>query len=617
MNSPSRARIPGRILIACAFVTPLFINVLGAQTAPDSVALEEVVVSATRTPQSLNETSSSVTVLSLRDLDNSQVTQMSSALAQVPGVYVANSGALGSSSSVLIRGAGSHQTLFVVDGVRINDKNSIYQSLLGGSDLSGLGRFEVLRGPQSTLYGSSGLGGVVLIETAGAGTSPISGVVSGTAGSFETYGGAVAAQGAAKGFGYSASVSHLQSDNDRPDNEFDQWSGSTRLEYAFSELFTVGLTYRGYAGDYEDPSSLLSTYPGDVETTSRLVTLYADWHPVEVFSSRLTTAWHESEYDWVDTSGSPFPSDYNTVATRKILDWQNTWSVIPQLELVGGLNHEHLDYDADGATVDDDLAAGYLSATVKPLDNVTVNAGLRYDDYDSVGDATTGRVGAAWFLPASRTTLRSSYGTGFAVPSLSDRFGGAWQPANPDIKPEKSRGWDVGFDQVLPGSKVVVGATYFRNKFSDAIGYDPFSFMSINSDNAESSGVEVSLSARLNDVLQFRGSYTYLDMNDVSNAAWRLNRPRHVADASLTAQATSQWLVGIGSHLTGERSTYGTVGPVDLPGFVTVRVFSHYDVSPSLALKARVENVLDKNYEEVAGYPGLPLAAYGSVEWRF
>ena len=177
MKNLTLSRLAGWSLLASACAaTPLATR---AQAPVEQ--LDAYVVSATRTPQDPKLSSSSITLLPLADLQTAQTVDLRTALAQTPGVAVVSSGATGGQSSVFLRGADSDQTLFVVDGVRMNDRSTAYLNFLSGADLLGLERGEVLRGPQSTLYGSSAMGGVILLETAHGGGQP-AGVAEATAG---------------------------------------------------------------------------------------------------------------------------------------------------------------------------------------------------------------------------------------------------------------------------------------------------------------------------------------------------------------------------------------------------------------------------------------------------
>ena len=213
--------------LSCRLFVPLAVALVAAPCALRAQAEVQVqdqfVVSASRTPQDPAYLPSSVTSLSLPSLGDQQLPDLRTALAETPGVIVVNSGAVGSQSSVFLRGANSDLTLFVVDGVRLNTENISYANFFGGADLAGLDRIEVLLGPQSTLYGSSAMGGVILLETARGSGSP-SGVLSTYAGSFGSFGAEASVAGGAGTVGYSASVSHEQTDNDRPYNRYRNWN---------------------------------------------------------------------------------------------------------------------------------------------------------------------------------------------------------------------------------------------------------------------------------------------------------------------------------------------------------------------------------------------------------
>jgi vitamin B12 transporter len=196
----------------------------------EAVRLDNYVVSASRTPQDLKYTPSSVSVLTPNELAASQIPDLRTALAAEPGVIIVDAGASGGQSSVMMRGANSYQTLFVVDGVRMNDRSTAYQKFLGQADLGGIDRIEVLRGPQSTLYGSSAMGGVITIDTTH-GCGDTSGSLSALAGSFNTLGGAASVQGGTKTLGYSGFVAREVTDNDRANNTSKNWNYATRVEW--------------------------------------------------------------------------------------------------------------------------------------------------------------------------------------------------------------------------------------------------------------------------------------------------------------------------------------------------------------------------------------------------
>ena len=458
MNNLTLSRVAGWSLLASACAaTPVSTR---AQAPVEQ--LDAYVVSATRTPQDPKLSSSSLTLLPLADLQAAQTVDLRTALAQTPGVGVVSSGATGGQSSVFLRGANSYQTLFVVDGVRMNDRATAYLNFLSGADLFGLDRVEVLRGPQSTLYGSSAMGGVILLETAHGGGTP-TGAVEASAGSFSTLGGAIAGKGGDASLGYSGSLARTTTANDRPNNDYKQWSYSTRLESQVAPAWLVGATLRGQQGDYEEPGSRLFASAGQVDADNRLVTAYGQWRPGRDFASRFTVAWHQRDYSFAGAYGRSRSQN-----TREIADWQNTWVATPQVEVVAGANAERSRYTIDRARTGDHSQAGFLSTTMKPLEALVLTGGLRYDNFASAGSATTGRAGVAW-LAADGTKVRATYGTGFEAPGSDDRYGvPQWgQLPSPGLRPEKSRGWDTGLDQTLVDGHVTLSATYFHNRFRD------------------------------------------------------------------------------------------------------------------------------------------------------
>jgi vitamin B12 transporter len=614
MNTRPPALVRSRLLIVWA--AALAAAPLASRAQSGVTALAPLVVSATRTPQDSGSIPSDVAAVSPATLDDAQVPDLRTALSETPGVTVVNSGAAGSQSSVFLRGANSDLTLFVVDGVRLNTGAISYANFFGGADLSGLDRIEVLLGPQSTLYGSSAMGGVILLETARGSGAP-SGTVSAYAGSFGSYGAEAAVSGGSPTADYSASVSRETTDNDRPNNAYRNWNYSTRLEEAPTPWLLAGVTLRGQVGDYEEPGPVpVSGPPGDVATRTDLATAYAEVHSGDQFRSRLTAGWYQDEYTYDD--GDPYDFYYDR-DTRDILDWQNTWEACKAAEIVAGVDDEASYYDSGGLTADHSLAE-YLSTTLKPISQIELTAGLRHDHFDTAGGATTWRTGLA-YLPAKGTKLRATYGTGFNAPTPSDRYG---EPPyilpNPAVQPERSRGWDAGIDQTLFSGGLTLSGTVFANRFTDLLEYEianPVTYAGeeVNVDRASTSGAEFEAGGRIGSVT-LRAGYTYLQALDDTGDVRLIRRPRHTFDGGAEDRIGRQWLLGAGVHLVADRLD-GAYTPAPLGGYTTARLIAQFEARRGLYLRIRLENALNRTYQEVAGYPALPRAVYGSVEQRF
>lgn len=605
------------------------------QQQPDTVELEAYVVSASRTEQNIKLTPSSVTSIALSNMENLQIPDLRTALQTIPGVNVSETGgATGSQSAIYIRGASKNHTLFLVDGIRMNaeDWTSDYNNFLGASGLAGLERVEILRGPQSTLYGSAALGGVISLETA-RGRGPAHGMIAVEGGSFASIGGVAAVAGSApiatgfsaqpQSLSYSASLSASYTENDRDNNDFRQFSGSTRIEYKLADSITAGFTYRGLKSRYEEPGPVYS--PGDagiLDLDVNIATVYAAWNPIDSFDTRLTYGWVQNIYDW----DSSYPSLAHS--TRNVLDWQNTWQAIEQLQIVGGVNVEWSRYTSGGETESDRLVSAYVNAVANPVKNLELTAGVRVDDYNTFDTRATWRAGAAYRIEKTNTTLRATYGTGFNAPAPQYVRGGGWYSASADLNPEKSKGWDIGFEQDVWGDRITFGGAFFRNDFDNKfVAYpDGYLYKYTNIPSATTKGVEAYVYARPFVRMGVQIAYTYLDTHD-SGGARLIRMPRHVFSGDVNYRITKEVLVGAGVTFAAGRpsETYTTYDAYWNPtttvqrmgDYANIRLYGSYEVCSGLRLKLRVENLFDKDYDTVAGYPALPIGVFGGIEWKF
>lgn len=615
MTYPSTVRSAVRSfsIFALAAASGLSVRAQTSATASDDATkLDNYIVTATRTAQAVDKIPSSAAVFTPADWQSGQQPTLAGVLADVAGVAAVATGATGGGTALFLRGSESYETLVLVDGVRINDRSSIYQPYVGGASLSNVGRIEVVRGPQSPLYGGSAMGGIVSYETV-RGTGAPTATLRGEAGSFGSWTAGAQAQGEVKGLSFSGGVERTATDNDRPMNGFRQTTGSTRLEWTASPKLTVGGTFRAQRSEYEEPGDIGPyAYAGTVKFAQNLGTLFARCAVTDEFSTKLTLAAQLRDYQ-LDTAWAPGTPAHHT---RQVLDWQNEWQPLASLQFVGGFNYEDSELTNGGFPHQDTLRAVYFSGFWQPVEGATLTAGVRRDDYDTAGSATPYRVGAAVKVAAA-TKLRATYGTAFTAPGMEDRFGGAWQPANPAIRPERSHGWDAGVEQSWFNGHLVAAATYFSNDYNGKFGYDA-TYATINIDRASSRGVELEAHGAFGD-WTVRGSQTWTDTEDKSTGRPLLRRPRSLTSASVDRLIAKTVRLGAGVTWVADREDLDptSFAQVAAPDYTVVRLYASWAVTPKLRVTARVENLFDEKYQAVLGYPSLPVGAFGGVEWTF
>jgi vitamin B12 transporter len=307
MNTHKSAHFSRRIIIplaAALTVLPALAVRLTAQSTPEPVRLDEVVVTATRTPVRLTALGSSVDFISGEDLAQRQVTTLREALGGMAGMPGFASGATGASMSLFLRGANSNQTLFLVDGIRLNDPNTDYAVFLGGAGLSGSDSIEIARGPQSTLYGGEAVGGVVSLRTLKGEGAP-SARVGVEGGSFGTMQGSVGAQGARDGWAYNVWLQSGRTENQRPNNDFTGTTYAVRLDRQAGGQLALGATLRGFIGAYGSPGDRFTNDPDNREREqNQLATVFAEYSVSPAWSGRLTIGGQDRRF----VSENPAPN---------------------------------------------------------------------------------------------------------------------------------------------------------------------------------------------------------------------------------------------------------------------------------------------------------------------
>ena len=619
----SALRHAHRVFAVAGFVATL--PFLSAQTAPASAPtqLSPVITTATRTPADAQTLGSVVDVISAADLARRQVNSLADALGATAGAPLFASGAGGAATSLFLRGANSNQTLFLVDGLRFNDPNTDYQIFLGGACVGACDSLEIAHGPQSTLYGGEAVGGVVSLR-AQRGAGAASGRVAVEAGSFGTVQGSLSAQGEGGANAWSFSAQGGHTDNERANNAFDSANTVLRLDRTLNERVSIGGTVRWFHGVYGSPGDRYTNDPDNEEREDNvLATAFVDLKLAPAWTARAVLGGQDRRFV-AESPRAGRATAFTVVKNRRgVLDAQTSYSGIERHRVTAGLTAEanHTRNTGFGdINKKQALLAVFAQDEWSPVETVFLTGGLRSDDFDTFGHATTGRATAAWLALPKTLKLRASYGTAFRSPSFLDLYGqSAFYVGNPNLRAERARGWDAGADYYFANRRGTLSATWFNTGFTDLIA-STANFRSVeNIQRARTRGAELSAKFEFPGATTLRASFTYLEADNLTTRARLLRRPRQSGSIDAGHDFGRGLSAGAGVTFAAHRRDVDakTFRQIDAEDFSVMRVYGAWQVNPRLALKARVENLLNERYEEVNGYPALGFGAFGGVEWRF
>lgn len=603
----------------------------------DSTLLDEVVVTATRTEECPASITAAYTKFSGDEIKRTQVPLVKQTIALSPGVSEWQYGAEGDLTSVSIRGNRAQDTLLIIDGVKAKSNSYNYPYAFSSASSLNLESVEIVRGPYSTLYGSNAIGGVVALQTRrGSGDPKATTFFEG--GSYNTFREGIQSDGSLGALDYSFHYSREDTSNSRPNNDFGNNNGSLRLDWTVSDKLTLGVSTRSVVSDYQAPNNIFINDPNAKSRTElTTVAAYAELKATDIWTSKLTLGSYQERYHTEDPLPTPDPwvvSDgFNiTESANWTADWQNILHLTDTNRLLLGTTllyetgHQEADYGyGNGPQSLHSTATNvgvYAEDQWEVVKNLTLTGGLRYEHFELANNAFTYRGGAAYFIEPTRTKLRASYGTAFRAPSFDESASTALYNGQ-KLDPERSRSWDIGFDQYLAKDRIALGAAYFNTRTKDAIVYQYTPFYQVyyaNLAHQNTHGIETSTTVKFNEHWQARLAYTWTESENDVERSRRI--PRHVvsADTNYTFDLPKGKLtLGGGLLFVGQREdTHAlTYAKVDMPDYTLLRIYGRYELNERVAFTARVENLTDKQYEPIHGYPALGRAYYGGMEVKF
>lgn len=584
---------------------------------------EETVITPTRTKQLLKNVGSSLSVVTQKEIENSKAPLLIDVLRQLPGLEVTRTQGIGGTTSLFIRGASAAQTLVFVDGVQMNSPTT------GAFDFANLTtdnieRVEVLRGPQSTLYGSEAIGGVInIITKKGSGDTKVT--VGTEYGMHDSFRETIHISGGKEKFDYSAGASYLKThgisaaSSGSEEDGYDNFTGSSRLGWNFLGNGRVDTTIRGSHSDFEYDAFEYGIGPVDDtdrrQTTDEILfstkvrkTFFDLWTPSFLVSVNDTEL---EGFDPTDELG-----EFRILTRVWRLEHQSDFTLFDvdtvtigyEYEVQEGENAGNFDKQFWNNSV-------FFQNQIKLFESLHWTAGFRYDDYSTFGNNLTYRTTASYNMEKISTRLHGSWGKGFRAPSLNELFFPFF--GNPNLNPEESKGWDFGVEKEILKEKLTMDVTYFKNDFTDLITaaiQSDGSFLAENVARAESEGIETRLTYKPYNKLSLTGTYTYTDTKDREKEQQLPRRPRNRGTLRMNAQPLEKLTINVtGIMVRGRIDSDGK----EMDNYWTTDLATRYDITKVMTAYVRFENLFDYGYEEVTGFGSLGFTAYGGMEFKF
>jgi len=609
----------------------------------------EIVVTATRNEVELKTLGNAVTVLTREDILKNGYQTVSEAIVATPGIQVNSNGSYGSVTSVSIRGANSEHTLVLIDGVEANDPMSPSRGFdFGNLTTDNVERIEIIRGPQSTIYGSDAMGGIINIITRSGESRPLF-TAGFEVGKYNTWKVNAGLAGSAKGLRYAVSASRSESHGFSSANkiygntEDDGWRNTTfdgKLQFDFSDNLNTTFSFRftdarndldNYGGPYGDDVN----YLGDLnQLIARGDLNYT--HSSGYWQQSLSFSYADTQRENINDIDESHPFDSSCGLYKGItkkLSWKHQFFPFKDHVITAGYEFQreqgHSTYHSESMWGPFEsifpeekavLQSFYVQDQFQAGDIFFLTGGLRADHHDQFGNDVNYRIAPVILLPSSETRFHASFGTGFKAPSLYQLYAPAtdWgNVGNPELEPEHSWTVDGGVDQFLLNKTVWLSLTGFYNRFENLIvfvdGYE-------NLDNANSSGLELQGRWAPNHYFDTFWSYTLTHSEDRGTGEELLRRAKHVVTGNLEI-TPRPWVSIIGQFLyRGARYDIDFLtwpaSRVKMDGITHINVLLTFKVTDHVDLYGKFYNLLNDKTEEIYGY-GVPgFAAYGGIRLR-
>lgn len=625
-----------------------FSATVGNHAVAEEATRDEIVITASRVPLKTYQVGNAFTVIAGEDLENRQIRVLSDALRSVPSLALSSSGSVGGLTQIRIRGSEANQVLVVLDGIEVNDPSFgsefDFSSLLAHE----VERIEVLRGPQSALWGSDALAGVINIVTK-EGKKGVQLQAFGEGGSFATGQTGAALRGGGEKYDFALSSSFLRTDGINTSvsgSEKDGYKNITGAAKANIQLFDnlkAGFTGRFTTGRSEfDDAAFGPPTDADLETKRREAygRLFATLSLIEdawqnTFSATILdtkadnflggvqapegTTGQRIKYELLSTLafqttvGHTLDHKANFLLERETEKF--TQSGTP-FTFFGSLFDPNQEQENTANSIAGEYHIGFE-------DSFYITGAVRFDKNDLFDNQTTYRATASYRLPIIDARLHGSYGTGAKDPTFIDLFGffPTQFAGNPDLQTETSQGWDIGLERDFFNGRARVDLTYFKANLENEITsiFPLVGLPTVDNDTETSrrQGIEVSIFAEPMENWTLRFSYSHLDATE--GGEQEIRRPRTLLSAqSDLAFANGRGNFTVSLDYNGDQRdddfTFFPATRVVLDSFALLDIAASYDVTDQVTLFGRVENALDSDYQEVFGFETRGVGVFGGIK---
>ncbi|MFH1094541.1 MAG: TonB-dependent receptor [Candidatus Omnitrophota bacterium] len=627
----------------CLMIGTLMLAFICVNVYAEDYNLGKVLVSATRTEAYQAEVGSSTTVITKEDLENSGKVSVADVLQSTPGISLRRNSVYGGVTSVDIRGAKSGQTMVMIDGVEIYDPIAIDRDFdLAHLTTDNIEQIEIVRGPQSPLYGANAMTGVInIITKKGQGKPKVDYSLEG--GAFDTFGESLGFSGANDQYNYAVFASRVDSEGvnkARDGSEKDGYKsttvsanlGANILDDA--ELFFTS-RYTDAEFDIDEFDNSYQYIEDDINRVnfSRQFTSKAGLNQVinENWDHQLSFSFinmNRRDRDPADTTDTTEKDDSRFKGDVKKIQWQHNISVSDKdIQTLG------FDYQEErGASFADTSSytsrferrsvqnrGYYFQTQLNPVENLFTTAGVRIDNHDIFAAETNYRIALSYIYTKTNTRFKSSYGTAFKAPSIYQLYDST--NGNEKLEAETSKGSDIGFEQQLFEERLMLGATYFNNKFKDLISWTPdfsgaWTGKYTNIKEAYTRGCELEAAWAIRKELKTSVNYTYTATKDKDTGKEFGRRPKNQAGAGLDWKCSDKGNIYFGGRFIGERFDNDS-NTVKLKKYYLFDVAARYNISEGTELFWRIENVFDRQHELISGFDGLSRAVYAGIKGSF